>query len=68
MCSTTAPPSSKRAWWLADSYGIYGGSSNEEATLIVVDANISGWSACIFRVVEIEDNKNYPLPFQFPVY
>jgi len=50
-------------WWLSNSYGIYGGSSNTDDTLVVVDANVSGWSGCIFRITEIENGQSYPLPF-----
>jgi hypothetical protein len=42
---------------------VYGGSDNQEDTLVVVDANVSGWSGCIFRVTAIEKDKSYPLPF-----
>ncbi len=30
---------------------------------MVVDANVSGWSGCIFRLTEVEPGINYPLPF-----
>jgi hypothetical protein len=50
-------------WWLSDSYGVYGGSDNQEDTLVVVDANVSGWSGCIFRITEVKNGSSYPLPF-----
>jgi hypothetical protein len=50
-------------WWIENSSAIYGGSSNIEDTIVVVDANVSGWSGCIFRLTEIEPDVNYPLPF-----
>jgi hypothetical protein len=50
-------------WWLSNSFGIFGGSSNDESTLVVVDANVTGWSGCIFRLVPVTENPSPPLPF-----
>jgi hypothetical protein len=51
-------------WWIENSYGLYGGSGQSENTLIITDANVSGWSGCIFRLVEIErGSTSFFLPF-----
>jgi hypothetical protein len=51
-------------WWLEHSNGLYGGSNNLENTIVIVDANASGWSGCIFRLSEVEKERgSYPLPF-----
>ena len=50
-------------WWIENPISLYGGSSNCEDTLVIVDANVTGWSGCIFRLAEVEKGTNYPLPF-----
>jgi hypothetical protein len=51
-------------WWLNDSYGLYGGCDSSENTIIITDANVSGWTGCIFRLVERDkDSEVYPIPF-----
>jgi hypothetical protein len=50
-------------WWLENASAIYGGSNNIENTLVFVDANVSGWSGCIFHLTEVESGIDYPLPF-----
>ena len=49
-------------WWLNESVGLYGGCDDEN-TLIVVDANKSGWSGVIFRLIEVENVESFSLPF-----
>jgi hypothetical protein len=50
-------------WWLENSYGLFGGPSDDENTLIVVDANVTGWSGCIFRLVRSTNDVPQSLPF-----
>ena len=52
-------------WWLNNSYGLYGGSSSNEDTLVVTDANSTGWSGCIFRLVEVSPSEHDCLPLPF---
>jgi hypothetical protein len=53
-------------WWIVNSYGFYGGSCPLENTIVVTDANQTGWSGCIFKLIEIETDENFKrsiLPF-----
>ncbi len=51
-------------WWLTSSYGLYGGTSDHEDTIVVTDSNVSGWSGCIFRLVEMTNPEtDRVLPF-----
>ena len=51
-------------WWLTNSFALYGGGDGLEDTLIVTDSNVSGWTGCIFRLIQVnKDAIERPLPF-----